>query len=296
MKLSRIGCLALLASSLSAPLWAQSVDIQGAWARATVQGQKASGAFMQLTAKEASRLVRVSSPVAGVSEVHEMSMDGGVMKMRALDKGLELPAGKAVELKPGGYHVMLMDLKVPLVKDTTIPLTLVFKDAKGVETSKELKVPVSQVAPAGQGAHAGHGAMDMPQGTDAQQIAAVMKKQFDRPDAPLVVEPVTVVDNYAVAGWTQGKQGGRALLQKTKGVWVISVCAGDGLTQAKVLETTGMSASAAAALAKAVVAAESKLGQDKLKLFASFQGMVKVDAASAAGAHGAHGAHANHGK
>ncbi|QDL53005.1 copper chaperone PCu(A)C [Rhodoferax aquaticus] len=166
MKFSRIGCLALLASSLSAPLWAQSVDIQGAWARATVQGQKASGAFMQLTAKDAGRLVRVSSPVAGVAEVHEMSMDGGVMKMRALDKGLELPAGKAVELKPGGYHIMLMDLKLPLLKDTTIPLTLVFKDAKGGETSKELKVPVSQVAPAGSGspaaqdahgAHANHG-------------------------------------------------------------------------------------------------------------------------------------------
>jgi copper(I)-binding protein len=63
--------------------------------------------------------------------------------------GLDLPAGKAVELKPGGYHVMLMDLKVALPKDTTIPLTLTFKDAKGVETRTELKVPVQQFAPAG---------------------------------------------------------------------------------------------------------------------------------------------------
>ena len=80
------------------------------------------------------------------------------MKMRALANGLELPAGKPVELKPGGYHVMLMDLKLPLQNDTTIPVTLVFKDAKGVETKKELKLPVSQTAPAGAAAAPAHGA------------------------------------------------------------------------------------------------------------------------------------------
>lgn len=141
-------------SLLAAGAHAQAVEVQNAWARATVQGQKASGAFMTLTAPSAAKLVAVSSPVAGVAEVHEMKMEGDVMKMRALTNGLDLPAGKAVELKPGGYHVMLMDLKLPLQKDTTIPLTLVFKDAKGVETKKELKVPVSQVAPAGAAAPA----------------------------------------------------------------------------------------------------------------------------------------------
>jgi copper(I)-binding protein len=134
------------------------VEVQNAWARATVQGQKASGAFMTLTAQTPGRLVSVSSPVAGVAEVHEMKMEGDVMKMRALANGLELPAGKPVELKPGGYHVMLMDLKLPLQKDTTIPVTLVFKDAKGVETKKELKLPVSQTAPAGAAAAPAHGA------------------------------------------------------------------------------------------------------------------------------------------
>ena len=134
---------------------AQNIEVAGAWARATVQGQKATGAFMKLTAKDASKLVSVSSPVAGVAEVHEMKMDGNVMKMRALDAGLALPAGKAVELKPGGYHVMLMDLKLPLKKDTTIPLTLTFKDAKGVQTTQELKVPVSTTAPGAAAAPAG---------------------------------------------------------------------------------------------------------------------------------------------
>jgi periplasmic copper chaperone A len=141
----------LLACLLTATQWAsaQAVEVTGAWARATVQGQKASGAFMQLTAPQGARLVAVASPVAGVAEVHEMKMEGDVMKMRALPNGLELPAGKAVTLSPGGFHVMLMDLKVALQKDTTIPMTLVFKDSKGVETKKELRVPVSVTAPAG---------------------------------------------------------------------------------------------------------------------------------------------------
>lgn len=145
----------VLAAAVALPAWAQSVEVQGAWARATVQGQKATGAFMTLVSKEGGRLVGVASPVAGVAEVHEMAMEGDVMKMRAV-AGVDLPAGKAVELKPGGYHVMLMDLKLPLQKDTTIPLTLTFKNEKGQESKSELKVPVMQMAPGGMGAHKGH--------------------------------------------------------------------------------------------------------------------------------------------
>jgi periplasmic copper chaperone A len=125
------------------PVAAQTVEIKDAWVRASVPGQMATGAFMKITSKEAARLVSASSPVAGVTEVHEMKMDGGVMKMRALQDGLDLPAGKTVELKPGGYHVMLMDLKSTLPKEGTVPLTLVFKDAKGVESRIELKLPVA---------------------------------------------------------------------------------------------------------------------------------------------------------
>ena len=160
MTLIRSIATAVCVTGLAFTSWAQAqnVEVQNAWARATVQGQKASGAFMTLTAQTPGRLVSVSSPVAGVAEVHDMKLEGVVMKRRALAHGLELPAGKPVELKPGGYHVMLMDLKLPLQKDTTIPVTLVFKDAKGVETKKELKLPVSQTAPAGAAAAPAHGA------------------------------------------------------------------------------------------------------------------------------------------
>lgn len=143
--------ITLLLACGSAIAQTAAVKVEGAWARATVQGQKASGAFMKLTAPQGAKLVRVESPVAGVAEVHEMSMDGGVMRMRALP-ALDLPAGKAVELKPGGYHLMLQDLKAPLAKGTSVPVTLVFQDAKGAESSQQLNVPVDTRAPGGMGA------------------------------------------------------------------------------------------------------------------------------------------------
>jgi copper(I)-binding protein len=139
--------LALATIALS-PAFAQtaSVKVEGAWARASVQGQKGTGAFMKLTAPEGAKLVAASSPAAGVAEVHEMKMEGDVMKMRAVPV-LELPAGKAVELKPGGYHIMLLDLKAPLAPNTTVPVTLTFKDAKGAEVKQELNLPVATAAP-----------------------------------------------------------------------------------------------------------------------------------------------------
>jgi len=144
---------AVLAALVATNVMAQTaaVKVEGAWARASVPGQMGTGAFMKLTAKDGTKLVGASSPAAGVTEVHEMKMEGDVMKMRALP-ALDLPAGKAVELKPGGYHIMLLDLKAPLAKDTTVPLTLTFKDAKGAESRLELKVPVAARAPGHAGA------------------------------------------------------------------------------------------------------------------------------------------------
>ena len=144
--LKSIFVAAALAATASASVFAQTIEVKDAWVRTSVPGQKATGAFMKITAREGSRLVSASSPVAGVTEVHEMKMDGNIMKMRALENGLDLPAGKTVELKPGGFHVMLMDLKSALPKDSTVALTLVFKDAKGAESKLELKLPVAAAA------------------------------------------------------------------------------------------------------------------------------------------------------
>ena len=148
MKIAKHLMAAAFSSVFAVSAFAQNVTVTDAWARATVQGQKATGAFMKITAKDNTKLVGVSSPVAGVAEIHEMKMEKDVMKMAALPNGLDLPAGKAVELKPGGYHLMLMDLKAPLAKDSAVPLTLTLQDAKGVKSTLELKVLVGMQAPA----------------------------------------------------------------------------------------------------------------------------------------------------
>lgn len=146
MKLKTIAAILALAAGAAS---AQTVEVKDAWARPSVPGQTATGAFMTLTAKDGAKLMSIASPVSGVAEVHEMLMEGGVMRMRAVQGGLDLPAGKAVALKPGTYHVMLMDLKQPLVKGSTVAMTLVFKDAKGHQSKTELAVPVSMTPPAG---------------------------------------------------------------------------------------------------------------------------------------------------
>jgi hypothetical protein len=138
----------LALAGVATPALAQ-VQVSDAWARATVTGQKGTGAFMKLTAPEGATLLGGASPVAGVVEIHEMAMEGNVMRMRALPQGLALPAGKAVELKPGGYHVMLMDLKQTLKAGDKVKLDLQFelKDKKRV--TQVLEIEVRSVAPMG---------------------------------------------------------------------------------------------------------------------------------------------------
>ena len=124
-----------------------AVEVKNAWVRVAVKGQSATGAFMTITHKDGARLVRGYSPVAGLTEIHQMKMEGDVMKMRDMAQGMNLPAGLPVELSPGGSHLMLMDLKGALVKDTLVPVTLWFKDANGVESKLELNLPVAMSAP-----------------------------------------------------------------------------------------------------------------------------------------------------
>ena len=148
MFIHKLVAITTLMAGCTMAAMAQDVDVKDAWVRTSVQGQSATGAFMTLIAKKDTRLVGIITPVAGVAEVHEMKMDGGVMKMRVVEGGLALPAGKPVQLNSGGYHVMLMDLKAALPKGSTVPLTLVLKNAKGIESRVELKLPVATSATA----------------------------------------------------------------------------------------------------------------------------------------------------
>ena len=131
---------AVLVLLFAAPAGAQVV-VTDSWVRGTVAGQQGTGAFMRLTSPADVTLVGVASPAAKVAEIHEMKVEGGMMKMSAVPR-LPLPAGKVVELKPGGYHVMLMDLVQPLKEGDTVPLSLTFEDTAGAKQTIAVKAPV----------------------------------------------------------------------------------------------------------------------------------------------------------
>lgn len=136
----------LLALCFSTAALAQ-VSVKEAWARATVPQQKVTGAFMQITSGKDMRLVEVRSPVAANVELHKMEMDGDVMKMRAVDE-LALPAGKMVELKPGSYHIMLMDLKAQVKEGDMLPVTLVVEGKDKKRENIEVQVVAKTMKPA----------------------------------------------------------------------------------------------------------------------------------------------------
>lgn len=134
---------ALLACGVA---WAgDGVNVKDPWAKATVPGQPVAGAYMELVSPTDAAVVAASSPVAGTVEIHSMSMEGGVMKMRAMKK-LDLPAKKTVKLAPGGYHMMLMDLKEPLKKGMTVPITLTIEAKDKSKSTVEIKAEVREVA------------------------------------------------------------------------------------------------------------------------------------------------------
>lgn len=137
----------LLLAVWAAPLYAQTVDVRNAWVRSTVAAQTASGAFMEITSRDTAQLVGVSTPVADGAEVHEMRMDGNVMKMRAVEK-LTLPAGKPVVLGPGGYHLMLLGLKHPLTAGSRVPLALQIESAGGKRSTVSVSAEVRDAAAA----------------------------------------------------------------------------------------------------------------------------------------------------
>ena len=118
----------------------KSLSIDHPYTRATPPGARSGGAFFVISNASSTpdKLISVTSPAAGSTEIHQMAMDGGVMKMRAVS-ALEVPPGGKLELKPGGYHVMLLDLKQPLKVGDTVPLTLTFQNAGSIAITVDVE-------------------------------------------------------------------------------------------------------------------------------------------------------------
>ena len=140
------GAILALSVTMATSISQAEVVVTGAWVRATVVSQKATGAFMKLVSDNDVTLVSARSDIAGTVEVHEMKMENDVMRMRSVD-GLKLPANQLVELKSGGYHLMMMDLKKQLKLGTEAQITLVFKNAKGDSETTFVHAPVALTQP-----------------------------------------------------------------------------------------------------------------------------------------------------
>ncbi|MGY8664877.1 copper chaperone PCu(A)C [Bradyrhizobium sp. UFLA05-109] len=168
-KLSRILALAALSAlAFGTPGRADDVKagdlvITQAWSRATPGGAKVAGGYLTIENKGIApdRLISVSAEIAGKIEVHEMAMDNGVMKMRPLDKGLAIEPGKTVKLAPGGYHLMMQELKGPLKQGDKVPVTLQFEKAGKIAVTLDVQ---AVGAPAPGGGHGGR--MDMQKSPD----------------------------------------------------------------------------------------------------------------------------------
>jgi copper(I)-binding protein len=160
-----IACATLLAYFLAAPALAEEIKagdlvITQAWSRATPGGAKVGGGYLTIQNKgsAADRLIGGTADVADKVQVHEMATTNGVMTMRPLDKGLSIEPGKTVKFAPGGYHLMLLDLKSPLKQGDKVPVTLEFEKAGKVKLTFEVQ-GVGAQGPGGGGDTGGH--MDM---------------------------------------------------------------------------------------------------------------------------------------
>jgi copper(I)-binding protein len=136
----------VVAQGVAKTVATNAIKIEDAYTRATVPGQQVAGGFLKIENKGniADQLVSASSPVAGEVQLHEMAMDGNVMKMRQV-KDIAVPAGGAVELKPGGLHLMFMNIKTPLTAGQTVPVKLKFAKAGDIE----VKMPVNAMGNSG---------------------------------------------------------------------------------------------------------------------------------------------------
>lgn len=195
------------------------------------------------------RLIGVEVPVARSATVHrtEVSADG-VARMLPLE-AVDIPADDTVLFEQGAMHVMLMGLSAPLHEGDMVPATLIFEHAGRVDI--EFMVDPADGMDHGAMDHGtmdhsamGHAHADGPMsvmgGTDAEQIEALLKAQFDRPEAPLTVAPITVQGTVAVAGWSQDGMGGRAFLRKDDHGWFVELCSGESLVLPATFQSMGL--------------------------------------------------------
>lgn len=152
--------IALINGAMAAEVAIGDITVSNAWTRATPPNAMAGGGFLVITNKGASddKLVAATAPITDRTELHEMAVIDGVMKMRQMESGIPVPAGATVELKPGGLHVMFMGIKQPLKEGETLPVTLTFEKAGTVTVDMPIaKIGAKEMNHDMHGGHGGHG-------------------------------------------------------------------------------------------------------------------------------------------
>lgn len=256
-------------------------------------------AYFRITnhAHETDRLVSARSPDAGMVMIMTSGADAnGVMKMTDLPEGIEIPGETSHDLMPGADHVMLMEPPQPVKEGQTVTVVLTFEKAGEVvvtvpvmnkRTEGPTEGPTEFDTASGEQAAVAPGAMSTPQDGDKAAIVTAMKAMFDKPDAPLAVEPVVVMGDHALASWAQGEMAGRALLAKAEGQWSIVLCAGPELRGADFLAQNGVAH--ADHLSAMFNAAEDALGAEAVRRFSAFDQVVMMSTPEGQAAHEAHG-------
>jgi copper(I)-binding protein len=234
-------------------------------------------------------LIGVEVGFAAKAMLHttEFSADG-VASMKHVE-ALEIPAGDTVVLEPGGYHIMLMGLTQPLNVGDMVPATLIFEQGGRVEIEfmvdpadgsvDHSKMDHSAMGHDATNAQAAHGAghtAPVQTGDAMVDIEALLKAQFDTPETPLTVAPISVHGPVAIAGWVQDGRGGRAFLRQDDKGWFIELCSGASLMLPATLQSLGLSAAEVEALLTQAKAAEAALTPDTIALLDSFDGTLIV--------------------
>jgi copper(I)-binding protein len=296
---SKFAAVALLTFTSVSPALAHEfkiggIEIANPYARAMPAGAKVGGGYLKLTNNGSvdDRLISATSDRAGSIQLHEMKIDDGVMIMRELERGITVAKGETVELKPGGFHVMFIDVKQPFKQGEDVKVAMTFEKAGTVEVDFVVEVPTGG-APETKHDDRNTVAMEHPSADWQEAIPAKIKAIFETADEPIFVAPVVVEGDWAIAGWTQGDRGGRALLKKKGDAWSIHLCSGDGLKQAAALTTMGLPKDEASALSIKLANAEAPMDPKILALFASFEGTVMVEGDED---HSGHSVHKNQGK
>jgi hypothetical protein len=246
---------------------------------------------------EADRLIGVETPVAQSAMLHKTEVNADGVASMAHVEGIDIPANDTVVLESGGYHIMLMGLTQELTEGQMVPGVLIFEKAGRVEMEFAIDPPggvdhstmdhsamgaeasTETASAEGHGDGHGHGhgaAAPAMTGDDPTDIEALLKAQFDTPEAPLTVAPITVQGDVAIAGWSQDGRGGRAFLRKDAEGWFVELCSGAGLMLPATLQGLGLTPADAETLLVAARAAEDPLGTEAIQRFDSFDGTLMI--------------------